>query len=131
MACILLNPSVADEAADDPTLARCTDRAQAMGFGGLTVVNLFALVSPDPRALRAAPDPVGPGADAALEAVAGFVLCGWGNHGRLAGRGEAVAARLRARGVALHNLGLTRHGQPRHPLYVAGAVAPRVWEGHA
>ena len=30
-------------------------------------------------------------------------------------------------GVSLFHLGLTRGGQPRHPLYVAGAVALQSW----
>src|SRR5690606_23712568 len=80
--------------------------------------------------LRHAADPVGPENDAALmEAVAGAsaVLCGWGAHGALLGRGPAVAARLRTADVAVCHLGLSRDGQPRHPLYVAYAVAPQPW----
>ncbi|QYK43438.1 MAG: DUF1643 domain-containing protein [Paracoccaceae bacterium] len=131
MVLVMLNPSVADAARDDPTIARGIARARGLGFGRLVVVNLFGLVSPDPAALRRATDPVGSGNDAALEmatAGAGLVICAWGNHGALAGRAARVTERLRARGVALHHLGLTRSGQPRHPLYVAGRVAPQRWE---
>ncbi|MFN4156897.1 MAG: DUF1643 domain-containing protein [Gemmobacter sp.] len=131
MAFVLLNPSVANGVADDPTLRACVARAQAAGFGGVEVVNLFGWRSADPRALRGVADPVGPGTDGAVDAAvrgAGMVVCGWGNGGALLGRGEAVAARLRGAGVVLHHLGLTKGGAPRHPLYVARAAGPVRWE---
>lgn len=127
---ILLNPSTATEAENDPTLERCERRARALGYGGFTVVNLFAWRATRPADLRHAADPVGPENDAVLtDAVADAraVLCGWGARGALLGRGAAVAARLRAAGVAAGHLGFTRHGHPRHPLYVAYAVTPQPW----
>lgn len=130
MAAVLLNPSTADADTPDATLTRLVNRAMVAGFGGLTLVNLFALRSPDPRALRNAPDPVGPDNGAAIrDGVAGaaMVLCGWGNHGSLAGRGAIVAAALRGLGLPLWHLGLTQGGAPRHPLYVAAALAARPW----
>src|SRR3954469_25064450 len=66
---VMLNPSTADEAADDPTGARCTRRAQHWGYGGLVVTNLFAFRTTDPTGLRAAPDPVGPEGDATIAAA--------------------------------------------------------------
>ena len=67
---------------------------------------------------------------AALQEVAlaaGLVLCGWGTHGDLLGQGRLVAENMRGQGVALHHLGLTKGGQPRHPLYVGYGVAPQLW----
>lgn len=127
---ILLNPSTATEAENDPTVERCERRARALGYGGFAVANLFAWRATRPADLRRAADPVGPANDAVLTeatAAATAVLCGWGAHGVLLGRGAGVAARLRAAGVALAHLGLTRGGHPRHPLYVAYSVAPRPW----
>lgn len=63
---VMLNPSTASELVNDPTVERCERRARALGFGGFRVVNLFALRATDPRALRLADDPVGPGNDPAL-----------------------------------------------------------------
>ena len=128
----MLNPSTACERRNDPTVARCERRARAGGFGAMRVVNLFALRATDPRAMMAHPDPTGPGNDAVLEEAARWgdlLLCGWGVHGAHLGRGAAVAARLRAAGHALHVLGLTREGHPRHPLYVGYAQGPRPWTG--
>lgn len=127
---VMLNPSTATEAQDDPTIARCGARARAMGFGGISIGNLFAYRATDPRDLKRAVDPLGAGADAALVlamAEVELLVCGWGNHGTHLGRGAQVAALLRAAGHRLHHLGLTGQGQPRHPLYTAYAVRPQPW----
>jgi hypothetical protein len=129
-AIVMLNPSTATEAADDPTVARCRTRMRALGFGAMTVVNLFAWRATDPAELRRTADPVGPGNDAAIAAAcadAALVLCAWGNHGAYLGRGEAVRHRLRAEGHALHVLGVTRTGAPRHPLYLHRDAVPMPW----
>ena len=125
---VLLNPSTADHLTPDATLLRCVARAQGLGFGALRVVNLFAWRATDPRALGRVPDPVGPENDAAIGRAARWgksILCGWGARGGLAGRDSDVRRLLRRR--PLWHLGLTAGGQPRHLLYVAGDVVPRLW----
>lgn len=118
---IMLNPSRADHLSNnDPTIERCERRSVSWGFQRMEVVNLFALSSPYPRALREAEDPVGPLNDAGiLESAerAGMILCAWGRHGALNGRSAAVRALLAAR--VLHCLGTTRAGEPVHPLYLS------------
>ena len=61
---IMLNPSTATEVQNDPTVARCERRARALGFGAFRVCNIFAWRDTDPRAMRAAAEPVGPDNDA-------------------------------------------------------------------
>jgi hypothetical protein len=127
---VMLNPSTASESTNDPTVERCERRARALGFGGFRVVNLFALRATDPRALRAAADPVGPDNDTALSdgvIWADAVLCGWGGHGALHGRDRTVCTQLQQAGKPLWHLGLTQAGQPKHPLYIGYAVQPTVW----
>lgn len=123
----MLNPSTADATRDDATIARCRRRAEALGFGSLEVGNLFALRATDPRRLRQAEDPVGPYNDRHLRALArdaALVICAWGNHGRLHGRGDKVLAGLRRRGLSLHSLGHTGRGEPAHPLYLGYGKVP-------
>lgn len=130
LAMVLLNPSTADAGRDDPTVGRCVARARGLGFGALRLVNLFALRSSDPRALRCAADPVGPDTDEMLaRALRGSaaVLCGWGEGGGWMDRDRCVLARLRAGRRPLWHLGLTRSGRPRHPLYVPAARVPELW----
>lgn len=133
---IMLNPSIADENDNDPTVERCQRRAVAMGFGSLCVTNIFALVSTDPAGLRC-DDPVGPDNDKALRDMAkaaGMVVCAWGVHGRYLNRSLWVEAMLRGEGVALHHLGMTKSPrksqprQPRHPLYIPYSQQPIEWK---
>lgn len=118
---VMLNPSTADATTDDPTCRRCVSLAHREGCHALEVVNLFGLRSPYPKALLAHPDPVGPRNDKFIEehCLPGrLVVAAWGARGDLMGRDATVTAALTARGVALHCLGLTHGGKPRHPLYV-------------
>jgi hypothetical protein len=127
---VMLNPSTATEVQNDPSVERCERRARALGYGAFRVCNIFAFRATDPRVMRAAPDPVGPGNDAAIAegaAWADAVVCAWGTHGAHLGRGAAVAALLRGTGRPLFHLGLTKGGAPRHPLYVGYAQAPEPW----
>ncbi|SFD01140.1 DUF1643 domain-containing protein [Tropicimonas isoalkanivorans] len=131
---IMLNPSTATEAANDPTIERCERRARAMGFGGFTVCNIFAWRETSPQALRKAPDPVGPQNDAVLLeqcTAAETILCAWGAHGDHMGRGRAVERLLRQTGRPLCCLGLTRDGHPRHPLYISYGTRPEPWPEQA
>ena len=118
---VMLNPSTADHRRNDPTIARCENRARDMGATGFRIVNLFAFRATDPRELRATPDPVGPGNDADIRRAARWadqVICAWGMHGGLHDRGREVRDLLHRQGIALLHLGLTRGGAPRHPLYL-------------
>ncbi|MBE9639029.1 DUF1643 domain-containing protein [Salipiger pacificus] len=124
---IMLNPARADERRNDPTIARCQRRAQALGFGGMRIANLFAFRAPTPADLRRAEAPVGPENDPLLlrwHGEAAMTLVGWGLHGAHLGRGAEVTARLTG---PLHVLGLTKGGHPRHPLYVPYRAQPRLW----
>ncbi len=130
---IMLNPSTADHLGNnDPTIERCERRSAAWGFDCMEVVNLFALRSPDPKALRRTPDPVGPENDRHIvEAVRGAnqIIAAWGRHGAYRSRAEAVHALL-APG-AFHCLGITRSGEPAHPLYLPyeRQPIPFIWVG--
>lgn len=127
---VMLNPSTATEAQNDPTVERCERRARALGFGAFRVTNIFAFRATDPRVMRGEADPVGPGNDAAIgDSVrwADGIICAWGNHGVHLGRGAEVEAMLRRTGRELQHLGLTGQDQPRHPLYVGYDRQPEPW----
>lgn len=127
---IMLNPSTATEVQNDPTVERCERRARALGHGAFRVTNIFAWRDTDPRAMRRADDPIGPGNDAAILSACDWgdvVICAWGTHGNHLGRGPRVEAMLRERNVPLNHLGLTKDGHPKHPLYIGYSVQPTPW----
>ncbi|MGE3690288.1 MAG: DUF1643 domain-containing protein [Novosphingobium sp.] len=126
----MLNPSTADEHANDPTIARCHDLARRLGYPGLLVWNLFALRATDPAELRKAADPVGPDNDAAIGLaliLSRETIVAWGNHGALLGRNAHVLTRCLDTGVTIRVLGVTGQGHPRHPLYLRRDVRPQRW----
>jgi hypothetical protein len=124
---LLLNPSTATEVVDDPTVYRMGMRARFMGYGGLVITNIFALRSTDPAALYTAADPVGPENDHyIIEALkpCGLVICGYGKHGALHGRGAFVLELLRQNGIIPHALKINGDGSPAHPLYLPYHLQP-------
>ncbi|HWA39424.1 MAG TPA: DUF1643 domain-containing protein [Burkholderiales bacterium] len=127
---LMLNPSTADELRLDPSCTRARNYAQAWGYGALIVTNLFGWRATDPADMKAAPDPVGRGNDAAILGAAreaGLVVCAWGNHGSHLERSGAVVAALRRAGVRLHYLRMNGGGVPAHPLYLPGKLTPVPW----
>ena len=142
-----LNPSRADGERDDPTLRRLQAFAKAWGYQELMVVNLFARISPHPSALLRASDPVGVDNDRILQGCFerwAFdpnvdLWCGWGANGGRGRRACDVLRRLHplSRQRQLHcsnshgplSLGLTRSGEPRHPLYAPkqSTLSPFHW----
>ena len=130
VAFVMLNPSTADADTLDPTVRRCVGFARTWGFGSLEVVNLFAFRATDPRDLLRAAAPVGAANDRAIvDAVsaADRVVVAWGARGSHRDRAAEVAVLLEAAMVRPMALGTTRHGQPRHPLYLRADRRPEAW----
>lgn len=125
---VCLNPSTADEAEDDPTVRRCVNYAKAWGYGGMIMLNLFALRSTDPAALYSIKNPVGPDNDLHIRsasAKAGVTVVAWGNHGGYQNRDKAVLKILKDPMC----LSVTKRGQPGHPLYLKGNLKPVPFKG--
>ena len=111
-----LNPSTADAMKDDPTIRRCIGFARDLGYGGIYMLNVFALRSTNPKALSAHPDPVGFENDETLDYMATkcqrIIAC-WGSYPLARSR-----AGLICRGRVLECFGVNADGQPKHPLYL-------------
>lgn len=140
VAFVMLNPSTADAREDDPTIRRCMGFAKSWGFSRLEVVNLHPLRATDPADLNRRRDEWQMPSDITNERIieevlerAELVVAAWG-----APRWDWVET-LAERVVEmscdgdgkcrLHVLGLTKHGYPRHPLYVRKDANPERWEG--
>lgn len=132
-----LNPSTADERADDPTIRRCIGFARRERAGGLLMLNLYGWRATDPDAMwaawRAGTDIVGPGNDEQMLLWAGRsraagrpVLAAWGTHGH-GPRVDVVRALLAKAGASVVSLGTNRDGSPKHPLYVRAVTPFEPW----
>lgn len=127
---VMLNPSTADAEVDDPTVRRCVAFARSWGHNRLAVVNLHAYRATKPQdmpedlAEATGPDNV---TWVAQElAGADLVVLAWGANAAAPSWLPPLLDRLRP-GVPVRCLGMTKGGQPRHPLFVAGAVDLTPW----
>lgn len=128
LAVIGLNPSTADESANDPTIRRCLDFAARWGYDGLTMLNLFAFRATLPPDMKSAADPIGPENDQALVRYcdqSSFIVAAWGTHGPFRGR-DAAVLRLLAK-WPIYCLRQTKGGHPEHPLYIPAATKPQIY----
>lgn len=136
----MLNPSKAGRVERgveivDPTRTRVANFTGAWGYRRFAIVNAFAHVATDPAELVGLDyaEAVGPDNDrhiAAAAAEADLIVAAWGaSYPRpLARRVAETLAILTAAGP-VHHLGLTKHGDPRHPLYLRADTQPSLLEG--
>lgn len=132
----MLNPSTADAEIDDRTITRNWRRANALGCGSLIVWNLGAGRATDPNDWKAMTDPIGPENDTHIHRILiecrkhnGIAVVGWGGFGSFMGR-DIIALKIAAKvGVNFYCLGITKSGQPKHPLYVAYSQSLVEWKG--
>jgi hypothetical protein len=112
--CIGLNPSTANSEEDDTTITNLCALLSKSGYGGLFMMNLFALISSNPDDLRACPDPLKDN-DPWLAAMASrcddVIFC-WGAFKQAEYRAKKL---IKMFPMALC-LGKTAKGHPIHPL---------------
>ena len=124
---LCLNPSIADEVLDDPTIRRCIRFAKDWGHSALCITNIFAYRATDPLVMKAQSDPVGEENMGHLLKIAGsasMVVAAWGTHGVFKNQNENVVHTFQKYGIPLHCLGTTKDGHPKHPLYLRADTRP-------
>ena len=112
--CIGLNPSTADSDRDDPTIIHLTAMLKKLGYGGFYMMNLFALISPNPMALIEHPDPVGfndKWLDLMADECDDVIFC-WGAFKQSNLRSPALIKSF----PKAHCFGFNKDGSPMHPL---------------
>lgn len=118
----MFNPSDADERKDDPTISNLCKFARRWGYGGVLVINLHSIRSPDPRVVRSM-SPQRRWGDAQHHALAHAIslaeeqdtpiLVAWGG---LAAPDDVRPFAEAAAGLEFVCLGLTSAGAPKHPM---------------
>lgn len=123
---IMLNPSTANDTANDATIRVCMGRARKLNYGNIVVVNLFALRSTNPRILYRNDTPISSASDPSRNAemilyaagIAQKVICAWGKHGAYMDRARLTLSALKAIGVQPYALRINKDGSPAHPLRI-------------
>lgn len=136
----MLNPSTADEEKNDPTITTLIHFAKLWGYGGLLVVNFCAFRASQPKVMWAAKDPAGPENHDYIRKALRYAsengnraLAAWGAVDHL----DSVFLReAEIWKVELICLGLTKAGNPKHPMARGAHRIPRnqqpiVWRSFA
>lgn len=124
---VMLNPSTADHAINDPTIRRCMSFAKKWDHSCLLVGNLFAFRATDPEKMRLAKDPIGPDNYAHLAGMSGHscrTIAAWGNYGSFKNQGDHMVGMLDTDWSPLEVLKMTKLGNPCHPLYLPKDTKP-------
>jgi len=140
----LLNPSTADAYEDDNTIKSCARLAKENGFGGIRVVNLFAIRATKPENLVGEPKHKLIGEEWEKHITSSMenshtIALGWGNSVKeLKGirdfkREQEVAEFLDSNGYEYFCFELTQKFCPKHPLYISsGTKLKKIkWDGKA
>lgn len=128
-----LNPSTADQDKDDPTIRKVKAFAKAWGYGGVYMLNLFAIISTDPKILISPEltreERIGPQNDEYLKVTAWAaekIIFAWGAF-NVDGREVEVMDLI----PSAFALVINSDGSPRHPLYVKGDTVPVLYHKKA
>ena len=131
-----LNPSNANSSINDRTLIRIINFCSRWNYKNIYIINLFGLISRSPFQLSKSNDPIGLNNDLITLRVLKFwrentncdLWLGWGDKGKLNGRDSEVLrliknfSNLKSSGnnysKRVLSLGLSKKGNPRHPLYM-------------
>jgi len=124
-----VNPSTADASLDDATVRKWIGFSKVNGARRFVVGNVFAYRSTDVKALRTVVDPVGAENASHLLSIAAdadvLIPC-WGARGKipkeLHAHLENTLALLHGSGKPVLTFGLSKSGDPLHPLTLAYAT---------
>ncbi len=131
-----LNPSKANSSNNDRTLVRIINFCSRWNYKNIYIINLFGLISKSPILLSKSNEAIGENNDfitlKSLEFWREDSNCdlwlGWGDKGQLKGRDRKVLKLIKNFSNLKSNennyskrvlsLGLSKKGNPRHPLYM-------------
>ncbi len=131
-----LNPSEGNTFNNDSTITRIINFGSRWNYKNLYIINLFGLISKSPTQLSKSKDPIGQNNDLITLTSLLFwqennncdLWLGWGDKGQLKGRDTEVIKLIKDISNMSSNknnyskpilsLGLTKKGNPRHPLYM-------------
>ncbi len=134
VALVGVNPSTADATVDDQTIRKELGFAKRNGWRKIIKGNVFAYRATDVHELRAVPDhrhAENASHLAQIAAAADLIVPCWGARGKLPRALhpwlDSTMTLLRGSGKPIVVFGLTRSGDPLHPLTLGYGTALRPW----
>lgn len=128
---IMLNPSTADARQDDATIRSCVRLLGRLGYGSMEVVNVFAYRATNPDELAKQADPIGPRNLTIIEAAISrcdVAICAWGAYPPAKQHAIEPLNAIRSQRPAVYCFGKTKHGAPKHPLYIKSGTPLEVYK---
>lgn len=123
---VMMNPSTADHRKNDATISKVIRYCKSWGYGGVLVLNIYAIRSRDQTKINGQ---VGPSNDWWLRTIFEFarrkdikVICAWGVNQK--SRGDDVRRIASVARVKLWCVRASKNGEPCHPLYLPGHLVP-------
>lgn len=130
-----VNPSTADEHANDATIRKDLGFGARLGWSRIIKGNVFAIRATDVREVAKANDPRGPDNAWRIQEIirdADILVACWGNEDkvppRLRGDFEIMRKVLRKSGKPVMTWGLTMNGSPKHPLMLGYSTSLVTYE---
>ena len=146
MVFIGLNPSIANSSVNDKTLVRIINFCSQWDYKNIYIINLFALISKSSTQLSKSDDPIGRNNDLITLKTLQFwredsncdLWLGWGDAGQFRERDRRVLNLIKKFAYMKSSennffkcvlcLGLSKKGNPRHPLYMPNRSILRKFE---
>jgi hypothetical protein len=111
-----LNPSTANETTNDPTITHIAKIVKSWNYGGFYMLNLFAIISPDPEVLTLRSIDLQGDNEKWMELVtqrSSKIIFAWGAFKEAKARAKIITERFPDAEV----LGFNNDGSPWHPLF--------------
>ena len=128
---VLGNPSTADGEYDDPTIRRLTGFARKWGYDDFEVFNVNPHCATNPKACVTPPEDIVKQNTELLQQAATYadkIVCGWGGAASEHLTDWFILSMQRlALAPNLYAFELSKHGIPKHPLYLSSETKPQLW----
>lgn len=126
-----LNPSVANEEINDPTITRCMKWTKNMHETAMYMLNIFSMISTDPYVMKIDREPNREENDLIIKNLthhqnAKIIILCCGTHGKYLDRLSKISYLLKD--VNLYCFGKNLDGTPKHPLYLSYKTSLKLYK---
>jgi len=121
---IMLNPSIADDKNDDPTIRRLIDFTRKFEYGGFLVGNIFTTITPNPKEIDRSKGISDKNFEELFKLIykVDLIVYAWGNT-------VEEPQPLKELVLSAKCFGKNLNGTPKHPLYLPSSSSLESFRG--